>query len=265
LDLKNYDFSRQGPSVAFRDYCSGPGIFKDKSVVCGKLINPKTNVMNAIDILVSEYLQKADIKVVMSGHRPHGDTPCLVVGTVNRDSIVYIDGDTLYSNRSPLNPNDKRGHAYSIITIHNQEKYLKISVKGADGQNVKYDYHNLVSFIEGNLECNDPYIGRVFELNDKHYIVRMNNFDEKSRCLPLLDDDNENNNEEKTIKNAGKMYILTSVEGQFKIEYYSASENFLQSCKNKNKFLNDIQRKAQAEVRYEEQTLDQSDSMKLSY
>jgi hypothetical protein len=64
-----------------------------------------------LDEVVVEYLRKANVSVVVSGHKPHGDCPTVIRHQLESgDSVMAITCDTSYSMFSSP---DRRGSVYA--------------------------------------------------------------------------------------------------------------------------------------------------------
>lgn len=85
-----------------------------RSIVTASMLSP-TREFQAVSKTVSDYLNRAGISIVLSGHQPSGDHPAIVRSS--DDSVLFINGDVSYANASEKNTHDTRGHAWHSINL----------------------------------------------------------------------------------------------------------------------------------------------------
>lgn len=95
-----------------------------RSIVTASMLDQNRSFTEVPD-LISNYLIKNKIKLVLSGHQPCGDYPAILRS--KDDQIVFINGDTSYAN-SNSNPNDTRGQAHHNLEILVNENGMKINI-----------------------------------------------------------------------------------------------------------------------------------------
>ncbi|MDR3476471.1 MAG: hypothetical protein P4M14_00385 [Gammaproteobacteria bacterium] len=137
------------------DQCVLPVPGKQKYVITADMLNAQRQFVT-IPENVNQYINRNKLSIVLTGHQPCGDHPCIIRNTSN--NALFINGDTGYAIESK-NPDDTRGHACHTVEIAVDDKlasHVEINATLPDKTAVKTELCVLSDTIEG-----DPYIGIV--------------------------------------------------------------------------------------------------------
>jgi hypothetical protein len=151
------------PGTTELDQCVLPIPGKQKYVITADMLNKERQFVT-ISEEVNHYLNRNKLSIVLTGHQPCGDHPCVIRNTTN--NALFINGDTGYAIE-PVNADDTRGNACHTVEMavdDNQATEVTIHATLPDKTEVRTELRVLADKIEG-----DPYIGIV--LND-HRLVQ---------------------------------------------------------------------------------------------
>lgn len=126
-----------------------------RSVVTASMLNGKRQFQN-VPTEVSDYLQKSQISMVLTGHQPSGDHP--VILRSEDDGVVFVNGDISYANARANNKHDTRGDAWHCIQIEVGTKVTNLSIH-ASLFTGKFLQHELK--LVGDRVVDDTHIGKV--------------------------------------------------------------------------------------------------------
>ncbi|KTD43675.1 metallophosphoesterase [Legionella quateirensis] len=96
-----------------------------RSIVAASMLDSQRRFV-PVPGLVSDYLYRNGIQLVLSGHQPCGDHPALLRS--EDDRVVFINGDTSYANSRANNIHDTRGPSFHTLQIHANEDHLNINI-----------------------------------------------------------------------------------------------------------------------------------------
>ncbi|MBA2655842.1 MAG: metallophosphoesterase [Tatlockia sp.] len=151
-----------------------------RSIVTGSMLDQSRRFIEVPD-LISDYLSKNKINIVLTGHQPCGDYPALLRS--RDDQVIFINGDTSYANTDSKHPNDTRGPArHSLqILVNEQSTQINIDARLATGEKVL----NSLKFVDGKVS-DETYIGKILpgnelvqcflEQNDSYRIIHQEGF-----------------------------------------------------------------------------------------
>jgi hypothetical protein len=221
--LQSYHYSNFAPASPLQHTAFELGsFFKGQLPVTGNFLKEGITPWPTTEDVTS-FLNKGGVNRLLVGHQPNGGTPLALFGTtktaVDQHSFQVFTCDTLYGNRKAYDPEcgaevratDPRGSSYAAIHVCcevGRSSYL--DVQGVDGFDIPYA--RTINFPRGESE--DPFIGRVLQLDNKYYTVRIND----SGSLE-------------------KPYVLTHTEKNYTISQRLASKDELLECELREAFL----------------------------
>lgn len=115
-----------------------------KSIMVADILD-KDKQYSDVSPIVSEYLRKNNIQIVLTGHQQCGDHPAIV----RAENTVFINGDTGH---------DPRGDACHVIEIEATSRRAHASIRGTLSDKTSV---NTQMTITADKISGDPYIGRV--------------------------------------------------------------------------------------------------------
>ena len=129
---------------------------KQKYVMTSDMLGPQRQFAG-VPVDVDDYVTKNNLKVVLTGHQPIGDHPCIL----RSEKVLFINGDTGYA-AGPKNPDNTRGNANHILEMTADKKKVDVKSRASLIDNTRVETQLCVSR-EGVL--GDKYIGKVLEDN----------------------------------------------------------------------------------------------------
>ena len=130
---------------------------KPKYVITADMLSPERRFL-PIPHVISEYLIKNNISIVLTGHQPSTDHPVLLRS--DEDNIFFVNGDTGYAQFDPKNPDDTRGLACHTLEMAADREQVQINLQATllNGDCVKTNLTVTATAVKG-----DPYIGKLLD------------------------------------------------------------------------------------------------------
>lgn len=126
-----------------------------RSIVTSAMIDAQRQYVHVPEV-VSDYLSRGGINVVLTGHQPCGDHPVLLRS--QDDRVVFLNGDVGYANSKANNMHDTRGLASHTTEIEIDEKQTVISIDANlfTGKRIL----NSLRIADGKV-ADDSYVGKL--------------------------------------------------------------------------------------------------------
>jgi hypothetical protein len=143
------------PANTALDECALPIPNKPQSIITANMLG-KNRQFTEVPSVVSQYLQRNNIHVILTGHQPIGDYPVIL----RASHSLFINGDTGYAKFNASNPNqdDTRGNTAHALEIAASPQLAQIAIKAT----LSDDTHvaNKLA-VNGDSIVGDDYIGRI--------------------------------------------------------------------------------------------------------
>jgi len=160
-----YEINRFYNSQLNDSYATGvieygrPGGCSGKGIVYNDWLTKNDTMPEPIPENVNSFLVSGGIHRVVTGHRPHGDSPTIIKG----EKMLVVTADTSYSDK---NADDNRGVAMSEVLVDIQADTTRVRGILRDGTPIDY------------IAEHDPHVGLPMDngwiktpLGDNRYIV----------------------------------------------------------------------------------------------